>query len=208
MIQKQVEKKHYSYFEYLKKSRWSSFWYQLHEVMVHSANNVLEIGTGSGLFKVLLTAFKQDVYSVDIDPSLEPDYVASVTNLPFIDNQFDMVVCFQVLEHIPYEKFPLALDEICRVARSKVIISIPDAMPLWTVSIYIPRYGTKSLMIRRPRFKIPDHIFDGQHYWEINKRGYELDKVRQKILDAGLEITRTYRVPENTYHRFFVCNPN
>ncbi len=41
----------------------------------------------------------------------------------FADDSFDNVVCMEVLEHQPDHRFALA--ELCRVARSKVIITVP-----------------------------------------------------------------------------------
>jgi hypothetical protein len=44
---------------------------------------------------------------------------------------------------------------------------------------------------------------DREHFWEINKRGYRLSRV---VADFSkyLPLIRTFRVPENPYHRFFV----
>jgi hypothetical protein len=49
------------------------------------------------------------------------------------------------------------------------------------------------------------HRFNGEHYWEINKAGYPLARI-QHDLDQVTPMTllRTYRVPEYSYHRFFV----
>ena len=48
---------------------------------------------------------------------------ASIFDLPYDQNEFDLVVCCEVLEHI---KDPAAgFAEICRVARRAVLISTP-----------------------------------------------------------------------------------
>jgi len=46
--------------------------------------------------------------------------------------------------------------------------------------------------------------FDGEHYWEIGKEGYPLQKVMDEMRRAGFKIEKTYRVFEHPYHRFFV----
>ena len=46
--------------------------------------------------------------------------------------------------------------------------------------------------------------FDSQHYWEIGKAGYPLQKVMGEMREAGFEIKKAYRVFEMPYHRFFV----
>lgn len=114
--QKQVENTRYEFSKYVSKKRWLSYWYQLDEVLRLKPENVLEIGVGAGILKALLTHFGVKVTTVDIDPDLKPNHVAPVLDLPFDDKSFDVVVCFQVLEHIHYEDFIKALYEIQRVA--------------------------------------------------------------------------------------------
>lgn len=48
----------------------------------------------------------------------------SVTGLPFGDREFDLVICTEVLEHL--EKPETALDELLRVSKGFVLISVPD----------------------------------------------------------------------------------
>ncbi len=45
-------------------------------------------------------------------------------NLPFEDNSFDVVLCIDVLEHL--ENIHDVFDELCRVSKSYVIISLPN----------------------------------------------------------------------------------
>ncbi|MGE5282681.1 MAG: class I SAM-dependent methyltransferase [Chloroflexota bacterium] len=49
--------------------------------------------------------------------------VASVTDLPFGDGSFDLVLCLEVLEHLPEPG--AALDELARVSRGDAIVSVP-----------------------------------------------------------------------------------
>lgn len=53
-----------------------------------------------------------------------PALVADGINLPFKDNKFDTLSCYDVLEHVVYPvKF---LKEMCRVARRRVVIAGPN----------------------------------------------------------------------------------
>ena len=204
----QVGAGHYDFAKYMGKTRWVSVWHQLDEILGRTPENVLEVGTGSGLLGLLLRHYGVNYVSVDIDPALNPDFVASVTDLPVPDNTFSVVGCFQVLEHLPYDLFASALSEIARVANDRVIISLPDAYPLWRYMAHLPKLGTVSTSLPRPWWQLRPHVFDGEHYWEINKRGYPLQKIVSDIEAAGLSVERTFRVFENSYHRFFVCKPD
>lgn len=200
---KQVEKSAYSFALYISKQRWNSIWHQIDEIIQMQPSNILEIGPGSGLLNMILKLNKFCVETVDIDPELNPDHVASVTKMPFVNNAFELVCAFQVLEHLPYEKALCAFEEMARVSEKKIIISLPDAKPIWSYSFYIPFLGSRHFTLTRPFSRKKLHKFDGEHYWEVNKIGYELDKVLND-LSKFMCLIQTYRVEENPTHRFFI----
>jgi len=51
---------------------------------------------------------------------------ASATRLPFPDRTFDLVLCIEVLEHLPIDERPEVVEELCRVARDKIVITHPS----------------------------------------------------------------------------------
>lgn len=187
----------------MNKARWASVWHQLDEVIRLKPANVLEIGPGPGAFKQMAVLFGLTVVTLDLDPDLKPDHVGSATALPFADGSYDVVCAFQMLEHLPYETALQAFAEMVRVSRRHVVISLPDARPVWPYRFHIPKFGTRSLLLPRPILKQPEHVFNGEHHWEINKKRYLLNRV---ISDYGslCPLVYTYRVFENPYHRFFI----
>jgi ubiquinone/menaquinone biosynthesis C-methylase UbiE len=63
--------------------------------------------------------------------------VADVSNLPFKDNYFDVVICAEVMEHIPEDR--LAVREVIRVLKpgSTLVVSVPRYFPeriCWALS--------------------------------------------------------------------------
>ena len=66
------------------------------------------------------------------------------------------------------------------------------------------KFGTHTFLVPRPRLKALVHKFDGEHHWEINKRGYPLDRIISDYSLVGAKLIKTYRVSENKYHLFFV----
>lgn len=200
---KQVQKEHYAFPSYLPKYRWASYWHQLDEVLRQKPINVLEIGIGAGVFHTAARHFGLTVETVDMDPELRPDHVASALALPFAEASFDVVCAFQMLEHLPYEQSLRAFGEMARVARRAVILSLPDARGTWRYHVHIPGFGPFRCSTPRLFHRPTEHRFDGQHYWECNKKGYALKKV-QEDFGRVLPLQKTYTVEEYPYHRFFV----
>lgn len=204
-MKKQVDKSHYAFARYMDKARWTSLWHQLDEVAKLQPRNVLEIGPGAGVFANAARTFGLHVETLDFDPELRPDHLGSADAIPLADASFDVACAFQVLEHMPFDTSLKALAEMRRVARKAVIVSLPDVTTSWASTLTIPKFGTRRFVLPRPGYAPPEHRFDGEHYWEIGKRGYLADDVaaamQAVIPDAPL---RTYRVHENQYHRFFV----
>jgi predicted SAM-dependent methyltransferase len=203
-MQKQVDKTHYQFKQYMLKERWISTWHQLDEVMSLNPSSVLEIGSGPKIFKVIFSYFSISIETVDIDLELKPDYVASATKLPFKDNSYDCVCSFQMLEHLPYEQALQAFGEMSRVARKNIVVSLPDAKRVLHFMIQLPKIGLLAFNIPILAAMPKIHKFDGQHYWEINKRNYPLEKIANDFSLKNVHLLKTYRVGEHPYHRFFI----
>jgi SAM-dependent methyltransferase len=87
----------------------------------------------------------------------EADFArGSITALPFADRSFDVVCCFEVLEHLPDDGPAQALAEFARVARRGVVLSVPHE-PVFSLA-NVAR--GKNLSVR-PRGSDPDH----RHFW-------------------------------------------
>lgn len=200
---KQVDKSHYEFQQYMQKPRWSSVWYQLNEMAELRPQRVLEIGPGPGVFKTVAKLFGFHVETLDLDADLMPDHVGSATDIPLEDGSFDVVCAFQMLEHLPYEDALRALGEMVRISRRHVVISLPDCRRVWNYQLHVPMLGERFLSLPVPRMRAPVHRFDGEHYWELGKRGYPLERFVSDCRSLA-NLLRTYRVSDNPYHRFFV----
>lgn len=188
--------------------RFSSYHYQLREIFEAKPKSVLEIGVGDKVIGSYLKNNTDITYtSADYSDKLGPDIVADVRHLPCADNSFDVVCAFEVLEHIPFQDFELAVKELLRVSKHRVLISMPHWGRSFAFSIQIPFFGIKKFNFKLPYllFKIK-HVFNGEHYWEIGKDMYPVYRIKQAILDAGGVLERDFVPTENTYHHFFIIH--
>jgi len=203
-MEKQVDKNSYQFKKYCDLDRWSSYWYQLNEILSFNPKSVLEIGVGNKVLSSYLANNTTVKYaSLDIAEDLHPDFVGSVENIKLGNNSFDLVCAFEVLEHLPFEKFIKSLQELKRVSGKHVIISLPHWGRHFAFNIRLP-YFKKLKGQYKFNFLPIKHKFNGQHYWEIGKRGYPLIKIKRDIESAGFKILKDYIAPDSPYHHFFI----
>jgi SAM-dependent methyltransferase len=120
-----VNREHYLR-DYDSIARFASYWHQIHEV-TQLGGSVLEVGVGNGTVNAVLRRRGLAVQTVDIDPTLEPDLVADIRDLPLPDAAFDTALVGEVLEHLPWSDVDSALAEVARVVRRGAVISVPHA---------------------------------------------------------------------------------
>lgn len=91
----------------------------------------LDVGCAKGYLVKALSEMAVDAYG--IDPSVyavsnvHPDIAEKINlevaqSIPYPDDTFDVVTCFDVLEHIPAREAPKTLKEMLRVSKQWVIL--------------------------------------------------------------------------------------
>jgi ubiquinone/menaquinone biosynthesis C-methylase UbiE len=200
MKPQEIYKRH----SYDTKERFCSYWHQIAEVLSLNATQVLEIGVGNAFASNYLKDKGLDVTTLDIEHTLNPLVVASVLAIPFPKDSFEVVTCYEVLEHLPYKDFNPALKELARVSQRYVIISLPDVTTTYRINIELPRIKPIKKLVSHPFPRPANHTFDGYHYWEIGKKQYPFAKIQKDIKLSSLKILKSYRVFEFYYHRFFL----
>lgn len=107
-----------------------------------SFESLLDVGCGDGVLMFKLRNYIEggENYGIDIDPtgiemakhnnSFAQFAIARAHDLPFSDNEFDVVLCCEVLEHLDPSILHATLAEIRRVAAKYCIFSVPRE-PIW-----------------------------------------------------------------------------
>lgn len=205
--QPQVTKEHYRHGSYRAKDRWLSYWYQLKLIRSLSPKTVLEIGPGEGVVTNSLRTEGIAVTTCDIATDLKPDIVASVTRLPFANDRFDVALAAEVLEHIRFDDVPSALAELFRVSRRAAVISLPHSGWTFSLQFKLPLFPHIALLFKIPHF-FKTHHFNGEHYFELGKKGYSIRKITALMRSAGFTSIVITRYPDDPAHCFFVCKKN
>lgn len=130
-------------------------------------NTIADLGCGEGhLFSYLEFLIKnKKCFALDFDINEVKDAKnnlpfcdvrqGSLYKLPFDDSSFDLVLCTEVLEHL--EEPNIAVDEIFRVSKRYVLLSVPNE-PLWRLMNVLRFAYLKDLG------NTPGHI----NHWSIN----------------------------------------
>lgn len=193
---------HYAHETYFGPHRFASWGIQFEEALATGAERFLEVGKGTGVLAYALSKVGKTVLTVDPDPALVPDVIAALPDLPVATESVDAVLCFEVLEHLPFETFRECMQEMSRISRKWVVLSIPNRIPLLRFMVDGPGLHF-SRAWPRPR-KIPNDPLFEDHCWEIGAGVAEKD-VQEQIQGTGLDICRSFRPWAWPYHHFFVC---
>lgn len=187
--------------------RFCSYWYQIQEIInaLGSDGRVLEIGPGNRFLTDYLLKRGICAKTLDIREVTKPDYIGSVNEIPLADQSFELVACFQVLEHLTFEHFSNSLQEMARVASKQVLFSVPDVRHFIDIDFSLfSRHRRLRMTLSFPRItkggKMTKH-----HFWEIGRPGYPLAKILRS-LPPELRLKKAYRVPGNPYHHMFICD--
>ena len=144
------------------------------EIVALSPQSFLDAGCGEGFVArrvidalpgVALTGCDVSNDALELAADANPGaafVVGSIVALPFPDHSFDVVGCFEVLEHLPGDLPRRALSELARVSRRAVVLSVPHE-PLFCLA---NAARGKNLDIR-PRGSDPDH----KQFWSRSAFG-------------------------------------
>lgn len=208
LIKQKIKKKQYTSKGYNNIFRFLSYQHQIELITITNPKKVLEIGVGNKFLSTTLKNLGYNVTTCDIDKKLNPNYVCDIRDMPFKDNTFDTVVAFEVLEHLPFSELENSLKEMQRVSKKFCIISVPYPCFNFNLAIKFPLLSTifhssiPNFSFRIPKF-YQTHSFDGEHYWELGKKGHS-KKIIRTYLNKLFHIEKESHPLMNPYHEFFL----
>jgi len=141
---------------------------------------LLDAGCGTGWFSKRACELEAEVTSLDLGENLLNEVAkkcdsrrvqGSILELPFNDNEFDIVVSSEVIEHIPR---PLdAIDEFFRVLKPDGILVLTTPNKLWFFSIWLA-----NVLGLRPYQGLENWVSWYQMKKKINEAGFIREDIR------------------------------
>jgi 2-polyprenyl-3-methyl-5-hydroxy-6-metoxy-1,4-benzoquinol methylase len=182
---------------YLTPTRLSSIGHQWKLAIETNTTKFIEIGIGSGLLTEMLRAKSLSVTTLDISFQLNPQIVGKIPFLPFPNKFFETCLCYEVLEHLPFNSCIDCLKEMNRITTKTIILSLPDQDG-------IPHHKNIIAIIKKiVKGKGIERQISEEHCWELGYHNINAATIINMATDLGLSLLFNFRNPINPYHHFF-----
>ena len=188
--------------KYLSPKRMSSYGLQYRLAINTNCSTFLNIGSANWILTTFLTQQGKYVVELDIDNATNPSVLGLLPYLPFEDSSFEVVMCFQVLEHLPFNLLANCMNELRRITSHYIIISLPDQ----TLTIYEKIKRFIYILIHNPKnlYLFNKKFIDQEHFWELGINGVSFDNIKKISEDLKINITSHFRNNLFDYHHFIL----
>jgi len=154
-------------------------WFKYQPILT---GRILDVGADECYLKQYLG---EDAQYWGIGLGGHPDQVADLEKekIPFPDNSFDCVLCLDVLEHI--ENIHEIFDDLCRVTRRYLIISLPSPWSSLFEALLFGDYAPDQPM---KFYGLPPEPPEDRHKWFFSNREaqrficYRADKNKMRVI--------------------------
>jgi len=115
-------------------------------IIPKDVKTIADVGCGNGIITNKLNE-QYDIIGIDSSKNaLEflnaPSLLASIENIPIKDNSFDLVLCSEVLEHVPQSILEKSVSELKRITSKYLLITVPNEEFLEKLNVKCPECGT------------------------------------------------------------------
>ncbi len=209
-----IPKEYYDFSHYVSKERILTYWHQADEILAKKPERFLEVGIGNKIVSSIVKCYGVNSVTADINESLCPDVVASITELDkdFKEGEFPFVLCARVLQHLPFSEFDRALSQLCYVTKDVLLLTLPVETICFYIRLRVTGRKPFTLPIRLPLIikRIVERILsrktksEKQNFWKINQSREQSMANIKRIIENYFIIEKSYQVPEDISHAFFV----
>lgn len=149
--------------------------------------SVLDVGAGDCFAERFFAGHKYSAMDVEKNAECKRnlDFIGSIENTPFKDNNFDVILCLEVLEHI--ENYQRAIGEIYRILKDggKLLLTVPLMSVGYHNDFYRFTPPVLKKILEKEGFKIKKINSTGGYFrmlgWQISKISYLIKKPRSNF---------------------------
>lgn len=184
-----------------------SFAQQIHDIHNMKPENILEIGIGNGFTSTYMKRAGFNVTTVDINPELQPDICCPIDELPSYikESRFDLVVCCEVLEHMPFEEFEKNIAIINSIG-NRLYMTLPNHKKVFGFAgiIRIPKFP--EVFIKKQFEMKNENPLSVEHFWEVDSSSKSSKSEIISILKRSYNSIKHDKYGLNPYHIAFQCS--
>jgi hypothetical protein len=207
-------KSHYFNHQYMRRERLLSYIDQISVLSLYADPNasIIEVGKGNGYLSHMLRSYYQyQVKTLDFNPDLEPDILADICADDFnLVQDYDIGLCFEVLEHLPWDRLTKVMNNLLKSIRKVLIVSVPNTNYFlqFKLNTLFKNYTPLNLTFTVPRIINNKKIFGSDHKWELGINDNNGRRVKPKHLindKFGKEnVLQNFRGREMPGHHYFI----
>ena len=179
------------------------------DLIPNDIDSLLEVGCGDGRIINQLVGKYNKICGLDISHNalkhVKTEKVQGrIENLPFEDNSFDLVLCCEVLEHLPDDIYQDALKEIQRVSNEYILITVPNNENLDFQMVKCPECGVSSHRYGHLRSFDTNNLFSLLEDFEIiNIKTFLTDQI---ILNGFIfKLLNTFNLSKSQFQKGESC---
>jgi hypothetical protein len=183
-----------------------SFAHQLNFIHAMQPKSIIEIGIGNGFVSTFLRQAGIPIVTADINPALGADICAPLSEVcSYIESSYDLVLCCEVLEHMPLEQLDENLEYLSKLG-GRLFLTLPSSFVMFgcSISTILPKIGNYIFDVNIS-LPVKHNLSGSSHFWEV---GYNKDCSRANIikkLKQRYTNVRSGRFKLNPYHVWFIC---
>ena len=191
------------YLDHLDFKDWERYYHVFKGIQKYKCQEIIEMGSGSGILTDLLRPNVQLFSLLDINKELKPDIVADIREYkPYLFTRYDCVIALEILEHIEFDEVRPVIRHFHRYLKDegKVFITVPHRNPFISFISVLNTWYPKTIIIPRLRnfkHKKPSDIY---HKWEIGY-GASVKIIESIFKECGFNVIEHKNIP---YHDYWV----
>ncbi|MCL1863990.1 MAG: hypothetical protein FWF78_10535 [Defluviitaleaceae bacterium] len=188
----------------------ASYTYQILETLNFSPESVLVIGQGDNIVPSILRGIIEGGITVDtfdIVKDMKPTYCGDIRKIDeIVTKPYDVILCCEVLEHLPFVEFEPVLQKISKLCKHGVVLSLPIFGFSGCLKVSLPKIRF-TIPIAVPFYKFGKKTVEDSHHWEINDGNGVKKSMVVQVLKNTYTIQKHYRCKDVPYHMYFILKP-